>query len=60
MIAYIDGEYRGLADDLTKMDTSTVPNMAKFVEADTGKVYYFDSENSEWVTTPDASDNTTP
>jgi len=49
MISYIDGEYRGLAADLTAMDTSNLRNMEKFVVADEGKVSYWDLENQTWV-----------
>lgn len=49
MIAYIDGEFRGLAADKTDLADAGAKNMDKFVEVDTGKTYYYDEENTEWV-----------
>ena len=49
MISYIDGSYRGTAADKTAMTDTNIPNMASFIEVDTGKLYFYDAENSQWV-----------
>ncbi len=49
MISYIDGSYRGTSADKTAMTDTNIPNMASFIEVDTGKLYFYDAENSQWV-----------
>lgn len=49
MIAYIDGSYRGTAADKSAMTDTNIPNMASFIEVDTGKLYFYDAENTQWV-----------
>lgn len=39
-------EYRGLSTDVKP--TERVGNGSIFIEIDTGKVYMFDRENTEW------------
>ena len=48
-------EFRGLEGDdkPTSISGATIENGSSFLEMDTGKVYYYDLENSEWVTTPE-------
>lgn len=48
--------YRGLSTDDKPTDA---PNGSDFLEMDTGKMWYFDAENSQWVD-PTATDDTTP
>ena len=38
----------GLSTD-DKPSATKVNNGATFIEMDTGKIYFFDAENSEWV-----------
>lgn len=49
-------ELRGLSTDTkpTSLTDGEIENGSVFIEIDTGDVYLFDSENSEWlnVTTP--------
>ena len=52
MLAFIDGEFRGMAADQSDLATAGVRNMDKFVEVDTGKIYYYNEEDSEWVEFP--------
>lgn len=40
-------DIRGLSTD-TK-PTTGVSNMSSFIEADTGKIYFYDANNKEWV-----------
>ena len=42
----VELEYRGLSTD--DKPTENVNNGAVFIEIDTGKVYMFDSEGSQW------------
>ena len=49
MISYIDGSYRGTAADKTAMTDTNIPNMAAFIEVDTGKLYFYDADNTQWV-----------
>lgn len=46
--------YRGMEDD-TK--PTSAPNGSDFLEMDTGKIWYFDAENSEWVDPTATDDN---
>ena len=39
--------YRGLADE--DKPTDGVPNGSDFLEMDTGKTWYYDAENGEWL-----------
>lgn len=49
--------YRGLSTDMnTSAMPDSPPNGSDFLEMDTGKMWYFDGENSEWLdptATPD-------
>ena len=47
--------YNGLSTD-TK-PTIRVRNGSRFVEMDTGKLYMFDQENSEWLEQTTADEN---
>jgi len=50
--------YRGLSTGDDK-PTDGVPNGSDFLEMDTGKTWYFDAENGEWLdptATPEAPD----
>ena len=49
--------YRGLSDD--DKPTAGVPNGSDFLEMDTGKTWYFDAENGDWLdpTATDDADN---
>lgn len=42
----VELEYRGLSTD--EKPTENVVNGSVFIEMDTGKVYMFDGEGSEW------------
>lgn len=44
-------ELRGLSTDTktTEIDSNKVPNGTKFIEMDTGDVYYFSIETEEWI-----------
>lgn len=57
MISYIDGSYRGTSADKTAMTDTNIPNMASFIEVDTGKLYFYDAENSQWVEFGGSSDS---
>lgn len=48
-------EFRGLEGDdkPTSISGATIENGSSFLEMDTGKVYYYDLENTTWVTTPE-------
>ena len=48
-------EFRGLEGDdkPTSISGATIENGSSFLEMDTGKIYYYDLENTTWVTTPD-------
>lgn len=48
-------EFRGLTADEkpSSINGATIENGSSFLEMDTGKVYYYDLENTQWVTTPD-------
>lgn len=48
-------EFRGLSDDTkpTSISGATIENGSSFLEMDTGKIYYYDLENTQWVTTPE-------
>lgn len=48
-------EFRGLEGDdkPTSIGGATIENGSSYLEMDTGKVYYYDLENTTWVTTPD-------
>lgn len=50
MVSYISGghsiEYRGLSTDTKPTD---VENGAVFICIDTGVIYFFDKENSQWL-----------
>lgn len=39
-------EYRGLSTDTKPTDTG---NGSQFIEMDTGKIFFFDEENNEWL-----------
>lgn len=49
MIAYIDGAYRGSSTDRAAMTGDAIRNQEAFIETDTGKLYFYDAENSQWV-----------
>ena len=52
--------YRGLSTDMgTEAMPSSPPNGSDFLEMDTGKMWYFDAENAEWVD-PTATSDATP
>ena len=64
-------ELRGLADDEkpTTINGGAIENGSEFLEIDTGDLYYFNEDDTEWVlptpaeeTTPDETtpDETTP
>ena len=40
-------DFRGLSLD-SKPTTSQIPNGSTFMEMDTGKVYMYDKENTQW------------
>ena len=40
-------EFAGLSTD-TKPTGDSVQNGSSFIEMDTGKLYFYDSDNSEW------------
>ena len=48
-------EFRGLADDdkPTSIGGATIENGSSYLEMNTGKIYYYDLENTTWVTTPE-------
>ena len=50
--------YRGLSTDMnTEAMPSSPPNGSEFLEMDTGKMWYFDTEGAQWIDpteTPDA------
>jgi len=51
MITVIDGNtLMGKKDDTKPTDAQ---NAMKFVEFDTGKVYFFDEETKEWIDSDD-------
>ena len=43
-------ELRGLSTDTkpTEINNKTIDNGSTFVEIDTGKIYFYDLENTEW------------
>ena len=45
-------EFRGLSDDEkpTDIDGKDIPNGSVFIEMDTLKIYFWDSNSEEWVT----------
>lgn len=49
MVAYIDGAYRGSSTDRAAMTNDVIRNQEAFIETDTGKLYFYDAENSQWV-----------
>ena len=49
MVAYIDGAYRGSSTDRAAMTSDVIRNQEAFIETDTGKLYFYDAENSQWV-----------
>lgn len=49
MLAYIDGAYRGSSTDRAAMTSDVIRNQEAFIEVDTGKLYFYDAENSQWV-----------
>lgn len=48
MITQNGNNYYGLSTDTPK-PTGAVMNGRKFIEMDTGKVYYFDAEGGTWI-----------
>ena len=54
-------EFRGLEGDdkPTSIGGATIENGSSYLEMDTGKVYYYDLENTTWVTTPDVPEEQT-
>lgn len=44
-------ELRGLSTDEkpTEIENGTIENGSVFIEIDTGDVYIFDAENTEWI-----------
>lgn len=43
-------EFRGLSTDTKPDETKDgVGNGAAFIEMDTGKLYFYDAENTQWV-----------
>ncbi len=57
MLAYIDGAYRGSSTDRAAMSGDAIRNQEAFIETDTGKLYFYDAENSEWVEFGGSSDS---
>lgn len=57
MVAYIDGAYRGSSTDRAAMSGDVIRNQEAFIETDTGKLYFYDAENSEWVEYGGSSDS---
>lgn len=49
MVAYIDGAYRGSSTDRAAMSGDVIRNQEAFIETDTGKLYFYDAENTQWV-----------
>ena len=49
MLAYIDGAYRGSSTDRAAMTSDVIRNQEAFIETDTGKLYFYDADNEEWV-----------
>ncbi len=47
---YVTGEFRGLSTDSkpTKVGEKYVDNGAVFIEINTGKIYFYDLENTQW------------
>ena len=43
-------EYRGLSTDEKPVssDSNLIPNGSVFIEIDTGKMYLYDAENTQW------------
>lgn len=43
-------ELRGLSTDTkpTEINNKTIDNGSTFIEIDTGKIYFYDLENTEW------------
>ena len=43
-------EFRGLSTDTkpTEIDNKNITNGSVFIEIDTGKLFFYDSENEEW------------
>ena len=59
MVAYIDGAYRGSSTDKAAMTGDVIRNQEAFIETDTGKLYFYDAENSQWVEfAPSSGDDT--
>ena len=58
MLAYIDGAYRGSSTDRAAMSGDAIRNQEAFIETDTGKLYFYDAENTQWVEFGGSSDAT--
>lgn len=54
-------ELRGLADDEkpTTINGGAIENGSEFLEIDTGDLYYFNEDDTEWVK-PTPAEDTTP
>lgn len=59
MVAYIDGAYRGSSTDRAAMTSDVIRNQEAFIETDTGKLYFYDAENTQWVEFAPSSDGDT-